>query len=93
MTTFLKDPGATIDYTVDWSAGYLAGQTIVTSRWDVVPIGDDAIVVDASAIEAGKAVATLSGGRAGVLYHVTNQVIFSDGRIDERMLALRVEDR
>lgn len=93
MTIFLKDPGATIDYAVDWSAGYLAGQTITTSTWDVVPLGDDAVAVDASGIEAGKTVATLSGGREGLLYQITNRVTFSDGRIDERMLALRVEER
>jgi len=93
MTIFVKDPGATIDYSVDWSAGYLGGQTITGSTWTVAPTGSGAISVGASAIAAGKTVATLSGGLPGLLYRITNRVIFSDGRSDERTLALRVEDR
>ncbi len=90
MAIFLKDSAATIDYAVDWSAGYLAGQTITASAWAVTPAG---VVVEASVIEAGKTVATLSGGKPGLLYQIANRVTFSDGRTDERMLVLRVEDR
>lgn len=90
MAIFVKDPGATIDYAVDWSAGYLDGQTITGSEWQVAPAG---VSVLASAIDTGRTLATLSGGAAGTLYHVTNRVTFSDGRRDERLLALRVENR
>ena len=90
MAIFLKDAGATIDYAVDWSAGYLAGQTITASAWAVAPPG---VVVAASVVDAGRTVATLSGGVPGLVYRITNRVTFSDGRTDERMLVLRVEDR
>lgn len=90
MAIFVKDPGATIDYAIDWSAGYLAGQAIIASAWAVTPPG---IIIEASSIAAEKTVATLSGGVAGLVYHITNRVNFSDGRSDERMLVVRVEDR
>lgn len=90
MAIFVKDPAATIDYAVDWSAGYLAGQTIVASAWAVAPPG---IIVEASTTTAQTSVATLSGGVVGLVYHITNRVNFSDGRSDERMLVVRVEDR
>ena len=32
MTTFLKDPDAVLDYSVDWSK-WLAGDQIQTSAW------------------------------------------------------------
>ncbi len=93
MAIFVKDPAATIDYAIDWSAGYLVGQTITTSVWHVAPDGAGAVSVEANSITAGGTVATLSGGLPGCLYHITNTVNFSDSRSDERMLVLRVEDR
>ena len=93
MTIFLKDPSATIDYAVDWSAGYLTGQTIDSSEWRVSPSGAGSITVEASHMVPGQTVATLSGGQPGCVYQLTNAVLFSDGRRDERMLVLRVEDR
>lgn len=90
MAIFLKDPAATIDYAIDWDAGYLAGQSIVASRWAVLP---DGLAVAGDAIETGRTSATLAGGLPGLVYHVTNQVMLSDGRSDERTLVVRVEDR
>lgn len=93
MAIFLKDPGAVIDYAVDWSAGYLAGQAITASEWSVVPESADGITIAGAVSEAGRTVATLAGGAPGTLYRITNRVTFSDGRSDERLLTLRVEDR
>lgn len=91
MAIFLKDPGAMVDYAVEWSADYLAGATITASAWAVTPAGG--ITVAASAIAPGRTTVTLAGGRVGTLYHITNRVDFSNGRRDARLLALRVEDR
>jgi hypothetical protein len=93
VAIFVKDPEATVDYAIDWSAGYLGDRTITGSTWRVAPGGGDAVNVEASAISVGGTTATLSGGMPGCLYHVTNTVTFSDSRTDERMLVLRVEDR
>lgn len=93
MAIFVKDPGASIDYAVDWSAGYLAGQVINTSQWSAVPVEVGGVVVAAGSAMPGKTQATISGGIAGHVYRVTNLVGFSDGRSDERTLVVRVEER
>lgn len=93
MTIFVKDPAASIDYAVDWSAGYLAGQVIGLSTWAVLPDGADAVRIEASSIAGDQTEATISGGTVGTVYRVTNAVTFSDARRDERTLVLRVENR
>lgn len=90
VAVFLKDPAAVIDYAVDWQAAYLAGATIIDSRWVVVP---DGLMVAAASHDAGRSTVTLSGGARGAVYRLTNRVTFSDGRSDERSLDVRVEDR
>ncbi len=93
MTVFLKDPGAALDYVMDWQAGYLAGQSIIASSWAVAPEQPGGITIGADSILAGQTRVALAGGRAGRLYHVTNSVRFSDGGEDQRTLIVRVEER
>ena len=93
MGFYLKDPGARIDYTVDWAAGYLAGDTIATSTWTVAPEEPDGIAVAETAQAAGQAAATLTGGIAGHVYRVTNRVVLTSGRSEERTLTIRVDER
>jgi hypothetical protein len=93
VTIFVKDPTALLDYAIDWTAGYLGELVITGSQWRVAPAGDGAITVVVDRIDTDRTVATLSGGLVGCLYHVTNTVIFSDGRSDERKLVVRVEAR
>ncbi|BBE32905.1 hypothetical protein [Sphingosinicella microcystinivorans] len=93
MGFYLKDPGARIDYTVDWAAGYLAGDTIAASVWIVAPEEPGGIAVDGAASEAGRASATLQGGIPGHVYRVTNRVTLTSGRIEERALSIRVDER
>ncbi len=93
MAFFLKDPSATLEYAVDWGAGYLAGQTISASRWSVAPDEPGGVAVMGSVGGATRTGATLSGGVPGRIYRVVNHVTLSDGRSDERGIALRVEDR
>jgi len=93
VSIFLKDPGASLDYAIDWAAGYLGDQNISESRWLAAPAGDGDLVLGPGRIEGGQTLVTLSGGRAGTVYRITNAVTFSDGGHDERTLVLRVEDR
>jgi len=37
MTFLLKDPGAVLDYLIDWGAEYLDGDMLAASEWSVVP--------------------------------------------------------
>lgn len=93
MGIFLKDPAATLDYAVDWAAGYLDTQTIAASGWSVMPIEAGGIVVSAQVVSTTRTGATLSGGIPGHSYRITNRVTLSDSRTDERSLTVRVEQR
>ncbi len=90
---FLKDPGSTLDYRVDWTAASAEGQSIAASSWQVEPAGDGGLQVEASDLADKLATVRLSGGGVGMLYRVVNRVTFSNGSVDERTLALRVEER
>ena len=93
MAIFLKDPGSSIDYAVDWGAGYLAGQTIAASAWSVAPDTVDGVHVTGAITAPSRTMATFAGGVPGRVYRVANRVTLSDGRTDERSVTLRVEDR
>ncbi len=91
MSVYLKDPAASLDYVIDWGAGYLGLERIATSSWSVEPCGG-LTIVSSSANETQTAV-TLAGGVPGTVYRVTNHVILTDAREDERSITLRVEQR
>lgn len=93
MSYFLKDPQSRIDYQFDWAGFYLDGQAIAASEWAVAPAEAGGIAVDAASFDFGRAAATLSGGVAGHVYRVSNRVLLTDGRSDERSILLRVEQR
>lgn len=93
MSTYLKAPDAVLDYTMDWAAGYLDVQTLVTSTWSIMPTEPGGLAVQAQSVTTSKATATLIGGIAGHLYQLANHVVFSDGRADTRAVAIRVELR
>jgi hypothetical protein len=93
MTFYLKDPQSRIDYAIDWGAAYLQGQTIVGSGWTVAPEEEEGLEIAAASFDLTRASARISGGIAGHVYSVSNQVALSDGTIDERSITLRVEQR
>ena len=91
MQVFLKDPGAVLDYTMDWSGGYLqSGETISTSVWVIFP-GD--MTQSAAGNTATACTVTVQGGSAGQIYQLTNRITTSQGRTDERSISVRVEQR
>jgi hypothetical protein len=92
MSFYLKDPQGTVDYAIDWSL-YLDGRTIVASAWSVGPEEDDGVAIEESSFEPGRTAARASGGLAGHIYSLANQITLSDGSSDERSIALRVEQR
>lgn len=93
MSVYVKDPAAVVDYTVDWGAGYLAGETVTASDFSIDPVEAGGLAVEAASSDGQTASATLSGGITGHLYRVTNQISTSGGRTDERSLAIRIADR
>lgn len=88
MTSYIKDPDAVLDYTVDWSA-WLGADTID----DLTVTAPDGITVDSSTNTTTTATAWLSGGTAGESYDVVFQVTTAGGRIDDRTITLMVRQR
>jgi hypothetical protein len=93
MSFYLKDPESRVDYSVDWGAAYLDGQTIVGSGWSVEPEEADGLFVEQESHDLVRSAARLGGGIAGHVYSATNRVALSDGTIDRRSIHIRVEDR
>jgi hypothetical protein len=92
MGVFLKDPAAALDYAIDWAAiADAAG--LSASNWTVEPAHDGGLVVVGEAVSGPRCAATVEGGRPGLVYRLTNQVTWSDGRRDARTLDVRVEQR
>ncbi len=93
MSLYLKDPGARLDYAMDWSAGYLDGQVITASDWNVTPAEEGGLVLVENSHDLTRALAVVADGLPGRSYVLTNRVILSDGVIDERSVTIRVEER
>lgn len=89
MTTFIKDPDAVLDYSIEWSK-WLAGDQIQTSAWTV---SDPALETADDSNTATRTTVWLSGGAAEHSYTVTNRITTSGGRTDERSFVVQVEDR
>lgn len=90
---FLKDPDARLDYRVDWSDACGPGVEIAESQWATTPLTDPELRIGEQGLSDNVAWVELQGGTPGALYRIGNHVRFSDGRTDERSLALRVEQR
>lgn len=90
MTTFKKDPDATLDYSFDWSA-YLTplGDTIQTATW----IPDTGLTVVSSAKTNTTATAFVSGGTAGDSLTLTCRIVTTGGRTDDRSITLKIVNR
>lgn len=91
MQLHVKDPGATLDYSINWGSGYLqSGETLSSSSWTAFP-GE--LTLSGASNTASIATVSVAGGTAGQLYQLTNRITTSQGRTDERSLTLRVEQR
>lgn len=90
MKRYTKDPDSVLDYTIDWGTNWLAdGETISSSSWTV----QSGLTEDSDSNTTTTATVWLSGGTAGSVYTVTNQITTSAGRTAERTLLIKVEDR
>jgi hypothetical protein len=89
MTTFDKNPGALLDYKVDWASWLATGETITTSEWEV-PAG---LTLSASSKTDTTATAWIEGGTANKAYRVTNTISTSGSRVDSRSFQLWVAER
>jgi hypothetical protein len=94
MSYFLKDPGAVLDYTIDWGAEYLAaGELLAASDWSVNPDEPGGVSIEGADFDATTTTVKAAGGIAGRLYNLVNRITTANGRIDDRSIVLRVENR
>ena len=93
MTLLLKDPGATLDYAVDWGSDYLSDDVLDTSDWTVSPVEAGGVAIESSRSDLLIATVNVSGGIAGRRYRLTNNVVTASDRVDSRSIMLRVEQR
>jgi hypothetical protein len=94
MSFLLKDPAAVLDYSIDWGAEYLGvDELLAQSEWSVVPDEADGVSIAGSSFDPSIATVKAAGGTAGRIYKLVNQVTTGSGRVDERSIVIRVENR
>lgn len=86
---FYKDPDAELDYSVDWSSWLASGEVISTSSWTV----EDGLTEASGSKTDSVATVWVSGGTVGQVYRLTNQIVTSSGRTDERSVWVLVRER
>lgn len=86
---FTKDPAAVLDYYVDWEDWLAEGETISSSDWTL----PDGITEDSSTHNDTKAEIWLSAGSPGKKYRLTNHIVTTDEREDERTITIEVQNR
>lgn len=94
----LKDPGAVLDYSVDWAGGGYLGQvpdqrSVMGSSWTVEPVEAGGLTVSSQSLASNIATCIISGGIVGHIYTLTNRATISDGTTDERSILIRIEER
>lgn len=88
IPTYTKDKDSKLDYGFDWTDWLATGETISSVAWTVATgLTEDTLKRN----NTGTVVSTwVSGGTAGTTYTVAAKITTSDGRIDERVLKIRV---
>lgn len=88
--TITKDPDATLDYSWDWTAWLALISDTIASH----VITPETPLVVASHSDDGKIVtAYVSGGSAGMTHSLACKIMTVGGRIDERTVYLKIQER
>ena len=88
--TFPKDPQATTDYSVDWTAPLTAAaDTIKTSSWTT----DPGVSIAKSTYQGYVVTAFVSGGTIGSSYSITNTITTPAGRTLAQNFIVKVQLR
>ena len=86
-----KDAAAVLDYANDWTAWLAASatDTIATSTWTI----QTGLTSSSPVVAAGVTSLFISGGTAGTTYTITNKIVTTGGRTDQRSFRVVVKDR
>ena len=84
---WLKDPNATLQYTLDWSE-YLGSDTIVSAAWSA-----PGLTTNSTSSTTTTTTIWLSGGTVGKVYTVRCRVTTTAGTIDDRSFEIEVTNR
>lgn len=90
LTTYPKDPNATLDYSIDWSEWLASAESITCSIWTRSATD---LKQENEQLTTSVATIWLSGGSVGAIYTVANKIGTSGGRIDERTVSIKVQQR
>lgn len=92
LVTFVKDPDARLDYTIRWSAWLATGDTIASVDWAVttgdVTIGSGAY---APSVSGTSSTVWIEGGTT--MSTVRARITTTAGRIDDRSITVRIQER
>lgn len=93
MSVHLKDPDAVLDYSVDWTEALEDGESLLAAEWIVHPEDAGGLAILSEATAGTLRSATVSGGRPGDLYRLTNRVTTDQGRTHDRSFLIRIAQR
>jgi hypothetical protein len=83
-----KDPNAVLDYTLDWSTELPEGDTVDESEW----LNPGGIAITTSQPDVNLERVTASGGTLRQTYRLTNRVTSTQGRVQDWVLDIRIEE-
>lgn len=84
-----KDPDATLDYAFAWADWLEDGETIV-DHTVTVESGD--VIIDSTSRTVDTVIAWVSGGTLGTNAEITNHILTSEGREDDRTIILLIRE-
>lgn len=92
----LKDPAASLEYSLNWAAWLVGGDTIASATWSIegAVVGDvTPLAVDASSFVGAVCTVRLTGGTSGYPYWARCTVVTDDGNEDVRSIKVSVTNR
>jgi hypothetical protein len=93
MGVYAKDPDATLDYSVDWTAFMGVGESLNGASWTVTPIEAGGLTLGSELISGNERGIYVSGGIKGHQYRLSCQITTDQGRVSERSLTVRIMER
>jgi len=93
MRTFIKDPNAQIDFSINWGDGYLSsGEQIATSIFTISPVSTGSTQTLSKVIESHSSTTStvvVKGGIHNNQYLVKNNIMTTFNKTDERYFIVK----